>query len=187
MASCVLHSVSMSNIELLEKADVDESVAKVYRDLETAYDFTPDLFKALAHSPSTMKATVELLRSFSDFVLSERLRELAYFKASLCNGCNYCVAHHQAALKKAGLGVELLEALKDGRYDGFEEPERAVLLFAKQLTESNRVEPHTMKLLKRNFSPRERVELAVVVGVANMTNRINHALEIEPEKSLAGR
>lgn len=38
----------------------------------------------------------------------------------------------------------------------------------------------------RKLTHRQLVELAFVVGLANLTNRFNHALEIEPERAPAG-
>lgn len=175
----------MSKVQPINRTEAEESLHKVYENLEQSHGFTPDIFKIMAHSPPLLRSVAPVFQAMETFELSPLLRELAYLQASLTNGSDYCVAHHAQAAQKAGLSDEQLQTLKRGDYEGFDEVQGAVILFAKQMSGATYPEPHTMKILNRNLGHRELVELAFVVGLANLTNRFNHALEIEPERTLA--
>ena len=64
----------------------------------------------------------------------------------------------------------------------FDEKEKAVILFADQVTRA----PSTMRdadleALRKWYSEDQIVEMALVVAVANFTNRMNDALKAEPD------
>ena len=68
------------------------------------------------------------------------------------------------------------------RSSAFDAKERAVILFADRMTRSAAVmrDPALQDVLK-HFSEAELVELALVVCMANFTNRFNDGLQVEPD------
>ncbi|MFQ5924197.1 MAG: carboxymuconolactone decarboxylase family protein [Anaerolineales bacterium] len=63
----------------------------------------------------------------------------------------------------------------------YSEQERLVLRYAEQLTTKADTDEGLYEELKKHFSDREIVELAVTVATANFTNRINRSLKTELE------
>jgi alkylhydroperoxidase family enzyme len=68
------------------------------------------------------------------------------------------------------------------RSAAFDAREKAAILFADRVTRSAAVmrEP-ALEDLRKHFSEDQIVELALVVCVANFTNRFNDALRVEPD------
>jgi uncharacterized peroxidase-related enzyme len=137
--------------------------------------------KALAHRP-------ELLKNFLGFYasvgrsLERKLYELIYIRVSIINGCRYCLQHHIASSKRIGLTPEDWSDLKEGHFSRFGEKERAALAYAEKLTRA----PHDVtdadfNRLKRHFSDPEIVDLHLLTGLANLTNRFTDPLGLELE------
>ena len=107
---------------------------------------------------------------------------MIYLRVSFINGCHYCQQHHLASSKRAGLTAEDWRALKDGNYARFTEKERAALAYAEKLTRASRdVANADFEKLKQHFSDGEIVDLHVLVGLANLTNRFTDPLGLESE------
>lgn len=63
--------------------------------------------------------------------------------------------------------------------DRFDPREKAVLRFAEQLTKQAKVDPGVVDELKGFLSESQLAVLAASVGLANFTNRFNHAFDVE--------
>jgi alkylhydroperoxidase family enzyme len=65
----------------------------------------------------------------------------------------------------------------------FDEKEKAVLLYAERMTRGAGAGLRDAAIgeLKRHFSEDQIVELALVVCMANFTNRFNNGLRVEPD------
>lgn len=137
--------------------------------------------RALAHRP-------EMLKNFLGFYgsvgrsLDRKLYELIYIRVSLINGCFYCSQHHVASSKRAGLNSEDWSALKAGDYSRFSEKERVALSYVEKLTRA----PHEISdadfvSLKKEFSDPEIVDIHLLTGLANLTNRFTDPLGLELE------
>ncbi len=63
--------------------------------------------------------------------------------------------------------------------DQFDAQEKAVLRFAEQLTQGEKVDADTVKELKGFLNDTQLVVLVAAVGQANFTNRFNEAFEVE--------
>lgn len=63
----------------------------------------------------------------------------------------------------------------------FTELEHLVIRYAEQLTASAAVTEEVDAQLAKHLTPRERVELAVTVAIANATTRVCNALDLEED------
>ena len=64
----------------------------------------------------------------------------------------------------------------------FDEKEKAVILFADRVTRAaSTMRDADLEALRKWFSEDQIVEMALVVAVANFTNRMNDALKAEPD------
>lgn len=169
----------MARISLIEMESATPEVKEIY---EKAVRGKPgNAQKALAHRPEILKNFLPFYASVGRS-LDRKLYELIYLRVSFINGCHYCQQHHLASSKRAGLTAEDWKAVKDGNYVRFTEKEQTALTYAEKLTRSPRdVNDADFKTLKKHFSDAEIVDLHLLVGLANLTNRFTDPLGLELE------
>jgi uncharacterized peroxidase-related enzyme len=169
----------MARVSLIEPADASPEIKEIYE--QKLRGKPGNIQKALAHRP-------EMLKNFLGFYasvgrsLDRKLFELVYIRVSLINQCHYCLQHHLSSSKRVGLAADDWSALKEGNYSRFTEKEQAALAFEEKLTRN----PHSVSdadfpRLKEHFSEPEIVDLDVLVGLANLTNRVTDALGLPVE------
>jgi uncharacterized peroxidase-related enzyme len=137
--------------------------------------------KALAHRPEMLKTFLPFYASVGRS-LDRKLYELIYIRVSLINGCHYCTQHHLASSKRVGLTAEDWAALQAGDYSRYTEKERAALTYIEKLTRT----PHAITdadfaPLHKQFSEPEIVDIHLLTGLANLTNRFTDPLGLEVE------
>src|SRR6204780_5734462 len=121
----------MARISLIAPESASSEVNEIY---EKALRGKPgNVHKALAHRPEMLKNFLPFYASVGRS-LDRKLYELIYLRVSLINGCRYCVQHHVAASKRAGLNAEDWTALKAGNYSRYSEKERVALIYVEKVT-----------------------------------------------------
>lgn len=169
----------MARINLIQPDAANAEVKEIYE--KTLRGKPGNVQKALAHRP-------EMLKNFLGFYgsvgrsLDRKLYELIYIRVSLINECHYCTQHHLASSKRVGLTSEDWAALKKGDYSRYNEKEKAALTYIEKLTRS----PHDISdtdfaELKKHFSDPEIVDIHLLTGLANLTNRVTDPLGLEVE------
>jgi alkylhydroperoxidase family enzyme len=84
--------------------------------------------------------------------------------------------------KRVGLTAEDWSALKAGDYSRFTEKERAALLYVEKLTRTpHEINDADFAPLKAQFSEPEIVDIHLLTGLANLTNRFTDPLGLEVE------
>ncbi len=175
----------MARISLVEPSSASPEVREIY---ETTLRGKPgNVQKALAHRP-------EMLKNFLSFYgtvgrsLDRKLYELVYLRVSFINGCRYCSQHHVASSKRVGLTAEDWSALQDGNYSRYNGKERAALEYVEKLTRApHEISQADFDAIKKHFSDPEIVDLHMLTGLANLTNRFTDPLGLElefPEEKL---
>jgi len=87
-----------------------------------------------------------------------------------------------ASYKRAGLTPGDGSDLKQGNYARFSEKERAALTYAEKLTRSpHDVTDQDFLELKKHFPDEQIVDLHLLTGLANLTNRFTDPLGLELE------
>ena len=90
--------------------------------------------------------------------------------------------HHIASSKRVGLQAADWQKLKAGSYSSFSPKEQAALKFAEKLTlELRNINDADIKALKEHFSDEQIVDLDVLVGLVNLTNRLTDPLGADLE------
>ena len=82
------------------------------------------------------------------------------------------------------MGIDEEKVRNLHNYEGndlFSPVERLVLKYMEQITLERRTDPEVEAQLKRRFNDQERVELALIGGLWNMTNRLFNSLGLELE------
>jgi alkylhydroperoxidase family enzyme len=77
-------------IEPIEPEQAGPDVQRVYRSLEERLGSVSNFYKMLAHKPPLLRAFTQLYGAvWDDGALDPRLKELAYLRTSIANGCDY--------------------------------------------------------------------------------------------------
>jgi uncharacterized peroxidase-related enzyme len=169
----------MARISLICPESAGPEVKEIYE--KTLRGKPGNAQKALAHRPEMLKNFLPFYASVGRS-LDKKLYELIYLRVSLINGCHYCTEHHVASSKRAGLTSEDWSALKAGDSSRYSEKERAALAYVDKLTRA----PHDItdiefEPLRKHFSEPEIVDIHLLTGLANLTNRFTDPLGLEVE------
>jgi AhpD family alkylhydroperoxidase len=96
----------MATLGLVEYDAASAEVRAVYDDImfTRQTDYVNNFWKALAHDPATLLRTWESVKQvMASGALDALTKELIYLAVSVSNQCNYCVASHTAAARRAGM------------------------------------------------------------------------------------
>ena len=169
----------MARISLIAPEAVSLQVREIY---DTTLRGKPgNIQKALAHRPEMLKNFLSFYASVGRS-LDRKLYELIYLQVSIINGCKYCMQHHVASSKRVGLTAEDWTALKAGDYSRYSEKERTALTYVAKLTRASReITEADFDELKKHFSEPEIVDIHMLAGLANLTNRVTDPLGLELE------
>jgi AhpD family alkylhydroperoxidase len=90
----------------IEYTSASPEVRAVFDDIKSTrrVDDVNNFWKYLANDPATLKHTWESVKHvMAPGALDVRTKEMIYLAISVSNGCNYCIASHGAAARKAGM------------------------------------------------------------------------------------
>ena len=144
----------------------------------------PNIFAAMAHRPAVLSAFLPLYKAVvNEGTVEAKYKELAYLRASMVNGCEYCSRAHIASSKGAGVTAEQIAALPFySRSPLFDEKEKATILYADRLTRGAAgIRASALQELRKYYDDGQIVELTMTICMANFTNRFNDALELIPD------
>ena len=175
----------MARISLIEPDQASPEVKEIYDGKLKAKPGS--IQKALAHRPAMLGNFLGFYASVGR-TLDRKLYEAVYLRTSLINGCHYCTQHHIQGSKRAGLTPDQMKGLKGGDYSGFTAPEQTALRYAEKLARTpDAATDADFAELKKHFSDEQIVDLHMLIGLANLTNRVTGplALDVEfPEEKL---
>ncbi len=142
--------------------------------------------RATAHGEELAAATRHFLES--TWILGDLPREfraLIRYKVSATNTCFYCSAHQLGYLKKMGIGEEKIRNINEfAQHPAFDDRERAALAFAEAMTlDASNIPDDTADNFVAQFSPKERIEIAIVAAGMGMLNKLNDSLRIPVDDS----
>ena len=170
----------MAVVSYVSNDQAAEKIRPIFEGIEKKGNEVPNVLRAMAHSPGLLEGFLALNSALPRTVLDGKLRELAYIKTSELNDCDYCLHHHRALGKKAGLNDrQVAETAQGETSDAYDELEREVMQYAEEVTRHINVSDELLGRLKKKLSDRELVELAMTVGIANFTNRVTETLRME--------
>ena len=103
-----------------------------------------------------------------------------YLACSYGNTCPFCIASNLPGARKAGITEEEIRALETGEDGSFPPAEKAAISYARELTRTAHAET-TRDELRAHYTDEQIVEITLVIGLSNLTNRFNNGLGIMPE------
>jgi uncharacterized peroxidase-related enzyme len=170
----------MALVSYVSNQNAADKIKPVFEGMEKKLGAVPNVFRVMAHNPEMLEAFLALNATLPRTELNGKLRELAYIKTSELNGCDYCLHHHRALGKKAGLNErQINESAQSETSDAYDDLQREVMRYAEEVTRHINVDDALVGRLKQHLTDRELVELAMTVGIANFTNRVTETMRME--------
>jgi AhpD family alkylhydroperoxidase len=90
----------------IEYRDASPEVRAVFDDIKATrkVDDVNNFWKYLARDPANLKRTWQSIKEImTPGALDALTKEMIYVAVSVSNGCEYCIASHSAAARKAGM------------------------------------------------------------------------------------
>lgn len=136
--------------------------------MKTRFDFG-------AVAPDAYKAIIALEMHCKNSGLPAHIFHLIKLRASIINGCSYCVDMHSKESRRDGLSeqwINLVSAWHESTV--FSDEERAVLAFTDSLTlvAQTRAPDEDYEALRQHFSEADIAKIILVIGAINVWNRI---------------
>lgn len=173
----------MARIPLQDPEHALEAVQPTFHEIERAFGFVPNIFRAYANHPALLRSNWEKLKAIlMGGELPRALKEGIALAVSADNSCAYCVAAHGQALQGLGVTAERVEALKAGEAGhGFGDAEAALLEMARVVNrDPGGLEDAALARVRQaGWSDAQIVEAIGVVEIFAGFNRFLDALEVE--------
>jgi AhpD family alkylhydroperoxidase len=142
-------------------------------------------------SPEAMAAMRSVEHSLNTASgLESGLLELVRLRASLMNGCEYCIGLHTHELKKHNETEARIASVEDWRNsDAYTQRERAALAWTEAVTNIHHghASDEAFAAVREHFAEKELVDLTVAIAGINAWNRIAIAFRAEKRHTGAER
>jgi alkylhydroperoxidase family enzyme len=162
-------------------------------EVRTTFDGLPvklNIFRMMAHAETCMAPAMRLGgRILHRQQLSAAHRELLILQVANLEGGAYEWRQHVPIAEGLGVGKDQISALerRDFTAPAFDEAERALLAFGREVIETVRVDGKVFAGMQRHFPDREIVEAIVTIGFYMMMARLTEATEtdLDPAAGMA--
>ncbi|MES2976026.1 MAG: carboxymuconolactone decarboxylase family protein [Pseudomonadota bacterium] len=139
-----------------------------------------NLYGMLLHSPPVAEGWLGFLTAVRQKCsLSGHDRELVIMQIAVLNGADYEFRQHVPFALKDGITQAQIDALGEGRIDGFGARERDILAYCEAMTRHIRVPDAVFQAVRAHFSERELVELTATIAAYNMVSRFLEAMQVD--------
>ena len=174
----------MKVVSPLTREQTAPELQKTFDALAARAGKVPNIFAAMAHRPDVLHTFLLLYKAIvNQGTVDAKYKELAYLRASMVNGCEYCTRAHIASSKRAGVTEEQVAALPFyQRSPLFDEKEKVTILYADRVTRGAAgIRASELSELNKFYDEGQIVELTPAICIANFTNRFNDALDNIPD------
>jgi AhpD family alkylhydroperoxidase len=153
----------MALIPLVDDASAPEAV----RASLAAMPPQATVWRLLAHAETVFPPFLQTAGKLqTSLALDPRLRQLAILRVAALADCAYETVQHEVIAALEGVAPEQVAAIAEGRVDGpeFDAREALLLRFVTESVERLGASAATTRALAELLSPRELVELMLVIG-----------------------
>lgn len=170
----------MNILEPLEQGEAPEASHDVMNSLENEMGFIPNLYRVLAHSPSTLRAYVALNKLLHDCGLSPAEQQVVLLAASREHRCDYSIAMHSCNARGAGIDEEELDALRESRPIPNNERHEALRRFTQRvIVRRGRLEDDDIDaFFAAGFEPGNVIDVMLAIAMKTLSDYTDHVADI---------
>jgi 4-carboxymuconolactone decarboxylase len=156
---------SEPKLPLIEDSD-DPMLRDEFAKLKSARGFVLNLHRMMAHAPVFMKASGDMAMTLRHKgTLPRSLVELVILRAAKVVDCDYVWERHLPLARDGGVtDQQIAEVAQWADSNAFTPVQKTALGFAEKVARGGPVEDETFAAMRREFSPREIVELTMQIG-----------------------
>lgn len=174
-----------------DSPQMGKELEEAYRIVRIKRGWIPNLFCAQSlHWEAMLNfADQHFTLLYGNSSLTRPVRELIALAVSHLNHCKYSIAHHREAYLRAGgnpvVATRLLENFSEAPLT---RPERALIQFVQKITlfPASITDRDLEDLRKEAFSDREILDIVLLAGFVNYSNRIALSLGVKLEDTIPG-
>lgn len=168
----------MSRISLIDPAQATPNRKALLDQVGKAFGATPNMFRAVAHSPAALKSMWGAFGALGGGVLGAQLGEQIAVAIADRNRCEYCLAAHTVLGQAAGASAQEMAAAQAGQSN--DPRTAAALAFALKVVEHRaQVSAEDVAALRAaGFDDEHIVEILAHVALNLFTNYVNVALDV---------
>lgn len=176
-----------SRLPLVETPE-DPALREVFAKLATGSGLL-NLHRMMAHAPELMKASRDFAMLFRrDTMIPRTLIEIVILRTAQVVGVGYIWQRHLGYARECGVTEQQIEEIAHWPDSAaFTPAQKAALGFAENAALRTPIADAAFATLRRNFSPREIVEIAMLVGFYVWTATFVNALGVPPEAGDLGK
>ena len=166
-------------IPLHHENTAPESSKPTLAAVHQANGFIPNLFRALANSPSSLNGFATLLEANDGGTLSPAERQIVQIAASIENQGEYCVAGHSTFAEQMGMPPETITAIREGRqladkrYQGLVDFTRALVRNRGHVTDNDKASAEAA-----GFGTEQIFEIIIAVALKTITNYVTSVFDV---------
>jgi len=180
----------MSRVNEITPATATGDVARIFDDSIRQFGRVSNFSKVMANAPAALEGWMVANRGVRmkylqagdlDFL---RIEQLVIIRTSSLNASEYCLGHNVDLGLEAGLSAEEVEAAQ-GDYESSPHltgRQKLAVRWAERVTRFEaRDDDELFAAMQAEFTDEQIVELTVLVGMWNFSNRLTEALHVELE------
>jgi AhpD family alkylhydroperoxidase len=173
----------MARISLVDPATAPEDVRPLLEQVQRDRGGVFNVYRTLAHSPASLAAMLQLARAlWSESALDPKLQELIILRVAQLTGSDYEWGRHRILARRFGVPDEVVASLAQWKSAPvFSPAERAALAVTDEASRQIEASGGAIAELRRHFSERQTVEIALLGGMYQMVARLLRSLDVDQE------
>ena len=168
----------MTRIPYVDWNEMEPRLASLFADRPRL-----NLYRALANSPATAEAFVNLGAAMRSGSLDPKLRELVILRVGALSSAGYEVHQHRQVARREGLSEEkVAAAVMEGPVDVLDAHETQVMALVDAVVASVKAPAHLYEAVAARSSSQQMIDLLMLIGFYMMVCRFleNAEIDIEP-------
>lgn len=179
----------MARVRTISPDEATGEVAQTYARQVAQFGRVSEFYQVLANAPAAIAAWTIANQGLRLRYLTEdreflKVEQLVIITTSHLNGSAYCLGHNVDLGEEIGLTVEQIEAAQADFESSphLDERQKCAIAWARAVTELTAgADDALFSRVQEHFTDQQIVELSVLVGMWNYSNRLTQALHIELE------
>lgn len=185
-----MHLMNVSRLPMYEENEVSGHIGELYNETKRVLEtpFVPNLMKALAAAPHILAASIDIYRSFYQYIsLPHSLIAMISFCIPSAKNCTYCAANGELHCRTLGIDEATLDMLAHDLGNVSPLRIRAIIEFAIKCA----VEPQSLaeedyeNVRSFGVTDEEIIEIIFIAGIANFSDTLADALKLDVDEVVA--
>ena len=169
---------TVTKINVPTAQEVSPQNQEIFKNLESALSFVPNLYATMAHSNTALGSFLTFANSETSFDNKEK--EVIDLAISNVNECSYCQAAHTAIAKMNGFTDEQALELRKGGASWDSKLNTLARISRSFAQNRGRVSDELkQEFFNAGYNNENFIDLVVRAGVINITNTLHNFTEVE--------